>query len=778
MINAKDMKRIYFLAFALLSTVSLWGQYVGGTITDAQGKAVEFANVVFLSLPDSAFVAGAVSGENGGFRLSVDERKGVMKVSCIGYTTLYKECQAGETLSLQLQADAQLLDEVVVKGDLPKTRLKNGASITTVAGSVLEKAGTAENLLDRIPGVSAGGGSVSVFGRGVAEVYINGRKVRDSSELDQLSSDNIKSVEVINNPGARYAASVKAVVRITTKRAPGEGFGFSNRLVGQYQYDWMALDQFNFNYRSGGFDLSGMLYGNDNRDEYFKTIRQDTRLDKEWTQYSGMSNRSHSQQLAGMLSLNWQVNPSHVLGVRYDYKRVPKSASDLLMHTDVLLDGEPYETAENTNASDTRQTDHRLNLYYNGEVNGWNVDFNADGLWNDSKGRGLGQEETHTLDLPEEARDITTFDESRNRLYAAKLIVSHALAGGQLSVGSEYTRNNRISRYDNREGILQSEDDEVKEEVWAVFGEYGRQLGQGSMQLGVRYEHLKSDYYQYGKLNEEQSRTYSNVFPSVSLSYPVGKVQLQLSYAADITRPDYSLLNSAPRYVNRYTYEAGNPLLQPTLSHNLGLDVAWKQLYFSAGYQHVKDGMTSYCDTYSEENPAISLVRPVNMEDYDKAYAMVAYSPKFGCWQPQWVASVERQWYRASTPDGSRMFNHPLGSFLWKNSLELPWGILMNVDVTLITKGHSENVHIDKAQWRLDASLYKEFARKRLSCQLHVTDIFSSMSSLVTAYSGVRTLTMDTDTRRTFMLTLRYKFNVTKSKYKGTGAGSSQKSRM
>ena len=151
--------------------------------------------------------------------------------------TLYKDCGPGEQLSLQLKADAQLLDEVVVKGDLPKTRLKGSSMITTVAGSVLEKAGTAENLLDRIPGVSAGGGTISVFGRGAAEVYINGRKVRDSSELDQLASDNIKSVEVINNPGARYAASVKAVVRITTKRAPGEGFGFNNRLLGQYQYD-------------------------------------------------------------------------------------------------------------------------------------------------------------------------------------------------------------------------------------------------------------------------------------------------------------------------------------------------------------------------------------------------------------------------------------------------------------------------------------------------------------------------------------------------------------
>ena len=314
--------------------------------------------------------------------------------------------------------------------------------------------------------------------------------------------------------------------------------------------------------------------------------------------------------------------------------------------------------------------------------------------------------------------------------------------------------------------------------MWAVFGEYSRQLGHGSVQAGVRYEHLKSDYYEYGVFNKEQSRKYSNVFPSLSLSHPIGQVQLQLSYAADITRPDYSLLNSAPRYVNRYTYEAGNPLLQPTLSHNLTLDVAWKQLYFSGGYRHIKDGMTSFCESYSADNPAISLLRPVNIEDFDKAYAMVAYSPKFGCWQPQWVASMEQQWYKGSTPEGSRMFNHPLGSFLWKNSLELPWDILMYVDATVITQGHSENVHNDKTQWRLDASLYREFAGKRLSCLLSVTDLFSTMTNHVTAYSGIRTLTMGTDTRRTFTVTLRYKFNATKSKYKGKGAGSSQKNRM
>ena len=110
-------------------------------------------------------------------------------------------------------------------------RLKGDAMVTTVAGSVLEKSGTGNDLLDKIPGISAEEGAVNVFGRGTAEVYINGRKVRSSSELEQLSSDNVKSVEVVRNPGARYDASVKAVVRILTKKAQGEGFGFDNRLV-------------------------------------------------------------------------------------------------------------------------------------------------------------------------------------------------------------------------------------------------------------------------------------------------------------------------------------------------------------------------------------------------------------------------------------------------------------------------------------------------------------------------------------------------------------------
>jgi hypothetical protein len=110
----------------------------------------------------------------------------------------------------------QQLGGIVVKGRLPKTRVKGDAMRTTVAGTILEKAGTVSDALSKIPQLKAErDGSVEVLGRGAAEVYINGRKVQDVSELSRLRSDQIQHVDVVQNPGARYAASTKAVVRIT-----------------------------------------------------------------------------------------------------------------------------------------------------------------------------------------------------------------------------------------------------------------------------------------------------------------------------------------------------------------------------------------------------------------------------------------------------------------------------------------------------------------------------------------------------------------------------------
>lgn len=261
-------------------------QTVSGKLIDENSQPLPYANVVLLSLPDSAFVSGTISGEDGSFTLETTSENQIVKISSIGYKTVCKPVSPADMGIVQLVSDAQMLGEVVVKAGLPKMQLKGDAMVTTVQGSILEKAGTGEDLLDKLPGVSADDGEVRVFGAGAPEIYINGRKVRDNSELNQLSSDNIKSVEVVNNPGSRYDAMVNAVIRIRTKKPQGEGFGFDNRFYTEYRYDWTVRDVLDFNYRKGGFDLSGMISGNDRRSENNKHIEQETFLDRTWTQKS------------------------------------------------------------------------------------------------------------------------------------------------------------------------------------------------------------------------------------------------------------------------------------------------------------------------------------------------------------------------------------------------------------------------------------------------------------------------------------------------------------
>lgn len=272
----KGMKTSMFVLLGSFLPVCAWGQTVSGKLIDEDCQPLPYANVVLLSLPDSAFVSGTVSREDGTFTLAATSVNQLVKISAIGYETVYKSVPPANLGIVRLVSAAQQLKGVVVEAGLPRTRIKGDAMVTTVAGSVLEKAGTGNDLLNKIPGLSADNGLVNVFGSGAAEIYINGRKMRNSSELDQLSSDNVKSVEVVRNPGARYDASVKAVVRIITRKPQGDGFGFNNRAYVKYQYDLCLLDQFDFNYRKGGFDLGGMLFGRDSKYEENKTLIQKT----------------------------------------------------------------------------------------------------------------------------------------------------------------------------------------------------------------------------------------------------------------------------------------------------------------------------------------------------------------------------------------------------------------------------------------------------------------------------------------------------------------------
>lgn len=151
-----------------------------------------------------------------------DMKIALTAISLFTMTTIWAKTSDVDSTRHSKLDDTLLLKEVVVKSSLPKTRVKGDAMRTIVNGTILEKAGSCTDVLNRIPQLKAEkDGAVEVFGRGNAEVYINGRKVQDLKELSRIQSDQIRMVDVVQNPGARYAASVKAVVRITLKKQQG-----------------------------------------------------------------------------------------------------------------------------------------------------------------------------------------------------------------------------------------------------------------------------------------------------------------------------------------------------------------------------------------------------------------------------------------------------------------------------------------------------------------------------------------------------------------------------
>ena len=762
---------------------------VNGKIVDENGEPMPFVNVVMLSMPDSTYVKGGITDEQGMFNLTALQNGGLIKISYIGYQTLYFNSGASNLGTITLQPEATLLGEVVVVSKLPKTRVKGEAMRTTIEGTILEKAGTVADALARVPSLEAErDGGVKVLGRGDAEVYINGRKVQDMNELSRLRSDQIEHVDVIQNPGARYAASTKAVVRIQLKKAQGEGFSFQDNLNGMYQYGYTITNNLDMNYRIGGLDLTASFWAG--RYGHSKQLQ-----DNDLIYYVGPDHIKSVTTQEGkniwkgwspQLQINYMINENHSLGAFYKYDRHPSTDFSDMFYTDNYVNGILSEHSE----SDIKQSDtfkkHIFNTYYNGKIGNLGIDFNVDGLFDKTETPGSTFETATSAAGETTQRSIESNTRSSNDFWATKLILSHPVWNGNLSLGGEYSHNHRTDAYSftATDAVpVKTTDTKINESSTAAFMEYGRLFGRVFAQVGLRYEHLKNDYYNFGVREDEVCRNYGDWFPTAVISMPIGNVQVSLSYRRDIQRPNYGNLTSSTIYINRYTYQSGNPYLKPTYTHSLVLNTAYKWMNLTLNYGRIKDCETMSTEPYpGADDPLISLVRPINSdEDYNQLSINFVARPVIGCWHSQWSAFVVFQNYKTPCADGSiRTLNHPFLNLVWQNDIELPRGFRLNASVVWASRGDYNNFRLTRTRFNTSLGVQRDFSLGRmgtLTADLRCHDIFNTNKTGAVIY-GVREIYTANPARRTFMLDLTWKFNTARSKYRGSGAGEKQKARM
>ena len=768
------MRRIQFIILSLAVAITATAATFTGTVLDEQGQPFAFANVVLLNPADSAFISGTTTDDAGAFSLTAEQSSAIVKISYIGYETKCVYATTGNLGTIQLHPEATMLGEVVVKGVRPTYKLTTEGIKTDVDGTLLSKVGTATEVLGNLPGVQKKGTSVEVFGKGTPLIYINGRQMRNESELAQLSSENIQSVELVTNPGAKYKADVEAVILIKTKRPQGEGFSFDTQAsFWASKYSDLALG-LNWNYRHKGLDVFGSVWYNDDRYKSEETVAFDVSADKQW-HHEGLSfSRRHANSLYSSWGVNYIFNDRHAVGARYETKAHFLDRTTGWVVADVTADGAFYDHLDNDLfMKKTSNMPHTLNVYYNGRVGKTSIDFNTDYVFFKDHTDFINNE----VSQEQESRTVTSQSVQRNQLWASKLVLSWQLWGGNLQVGGEYDHTRRNDDYVNPENIVPTTFTEQRERNYILFTEYSRPLPFGQLRLGLRNGNVTSDYYDSGVRVAEQCRTYHHFFPSVGLMARAGKVQLMLNYGMKIMRPYYFMLSGNTTYANRFTWNRGNPMLQPSVVNSLSVMAMWRWMSVMLDYKRTNDVIVNVGEAVPGSEETTIITRD-NVDHADAFRAMVSLNPQFGIYQPRLTMGLLKDWVKIPSPVGFISPKRPIFLVQWNNNFQIMPTLTAQANLAFTSCGDKENVNIKRANWQLYLSVTKTFLNDRLSVQVAGHNLLGAYEDLNINY-GLRSMRIITkNDSRQLEVTVRYKFNATQSKYKGTGAGQEERSRL
>jgi len=785
---------VVILAFCLWPAERLGAQTTySATVNDENGQPLEFVTVSLRNLPDSSVVSGTVTDAAGQFSIERSSAGDYIQLSLIGY--LPTELPLSFFTShrtIALQPDRKMLEGALVTAILPKTEIKGDAVVTNIAGSVLEHTGNALDVLAKVPGMISRNGNLEVIGRGSPLFFINGRMVNDASDLRNLMSEDIKSVDVVSNPGAAYGGEVRAVVRIRTVRHQGDGFSFAlTSQAKQHIYDnhdiepsWSVLD---LNYRRKGFDFIGkIVYWNQRgyqiSDIYGGTyVKSDDKV-KECLQEGTIDYRGHNGGFQYQGGFNWQINDNHSLGLKLEYSHNHIGESKMVFDTDVLVDGKTIDHLLSVNdARKPISNSWNGNLYYDGNIGKLNINFNADFVTSYAAGYSDVSEDSWETPVK-----IKTESEASTSMGAGKLVLTYPVWKGSLQLGTEETYVGAREVYSITKMEIPSSRGYITENNLAGFAQYSIQLPFGQIAAGVRYEHVNFNYINESDPSKSLGKIHNNWFPSVSFSTMAGPVGLALSYSGKTLRPRYNELSSEITYDNRFTYQTGDPTLENEIQRTLSLNANWTWLTLSASYERVDNAI--YQRAFPYDDKGVAMIQFSNFkEPLRKLNFYINASPTIGVWSPRYTVGMEKQLFTTTVIDprvesGKRTLelNRPMFLAQANNSFNFKHNWIIEFNYQYVSPFDQLIMRITKPIQNLDLAVSKSFLKNNsLNLRLSWNDILnSSVTYINTDYGNFIDIQSNNNYNPCILLRISYRFNTASSKYKGTGAGQDAKDRL
>jgi hypothetical protein len=747
-------------------------RHLKGRMIDEQQQPLAYANISLLNPADSSLIGGGVSNEAGDFVIPTDAYRVIVKCSFIGYETIWHTCEVGDIGSIQMKSDSYTLKGVTVKGSKRLVSSTDKGLVVNVQGTVLEQFGSVNEMLTHLPLMMSNG---EIAGHGKPEIYINNKKVRNIQELDRLRADEILSAEIITNPGAEYGADITSVIRLKTVRKAGEGwsgnFSTSYRQGKEYYGNVNAA----LNYRlHNGMDFFVRGYLTDQNSRIDATANDQLQASSVWDYHKEASWLYKMKYYFADLGWNWEINDNHSIGLTYTaFNYIGNSTTLREMDEQTWQDGMLVDGGHSiTNTLTRPRMTHAINTYYVGNIGKWNLDFSAD--FYDAKS-------VQNMDGgTENTTSVNSQTKTKNQLLAEKLVITAPVSNGELTFGEE------VSLVDRTHDFIQSgfsSDSHIQQQtsIWSLFANYSLQLGKLSFNAGLRWQNEYNCYDVDGQRNDEMSPNYSVLIPRFSASYRTEKWHHKLSYHCSRSNPSYGLLSSSVNYRSKYEYDTGNPFLKPQTLHNISWSSSWKWFYVEAFYQYYKNSIRTFQTAYDDVNhPGVVIMDYRNTPKQEYYGLTLNFTPKFGIWQ----LNYSTDFYFCNDdvyPLGiTHKWNGLIANFTLDNTFTLPHSWFFNASGSFAPyyeSGPSQT----KATGFINLQLSKQFLKnKSLSVAILANDILHTQYTERTAYGGINIRTQYSEYKdsRRIGINVSWKFNATRSRYKGSHAGQSERVRL
>lgn len=669
--------------------------------------------------------------------------------------------EANDSLTRELQ-------EVIVTAQQPATRLAGTTLVSTIAGSALADLGNALDVLAQLPMIRVTDNSVSVMGKAEIEIYIDGRPLRDESELQQLLSSDVKTVELLMAPGAAYESTTDAVIKITTKRNFIKGLSVNEQLQIQQRRRLSAMEMLGLSYRAGKMEyfINAMINHN-NSLSIGNTTNRLIYNGKETI--VGSSQHNSYPTTVGVIKAGFNFNKGlQSFGAYYRYN---PERGNFLNSGSEWLDTEPALMREIRKT--IRSHSHLASVYYeNTFAEKYLLHFDGDFR------RSTTNNSVATTYPKIQKADVNSKDQRISTLGAGKLYLEFPLMGGNFKTGAQgsYTRTGLDYHMLNAEveEYIPSARTEATQTSAALFASWGKMFGKLSVSAGARYEFTDYDFTTDGKRDEEVSRRDHMLTPDFSLGYSFNDYsQLSLSYKMSRIKPPYSQLTGSLNYVGIHEIEGGNPALRDEKLHDLQLFGMWKGFMLQADFIRCLDSYAYIKQLYRADNLQL-IMHPVNINVSALSLYLI-WSQPVRRWTPNLTAGMYRQWLTL----GNRHYDTPIFSYYFDNTFSLPRGWTLTANFSGQSRGDMHTNRFGATWFTMDASIGKTFFNKSLTVKLAATDIFNTANNDWTMDTyGVFVDKRQNYDRRGISLNIIYNLHPRKSQYKGNSAAEAEIKRL